>query len=213
MPIKDYSVLKGDPIAGKLVFGNSPHFQIQVKCGEETITAAVNVQSVDHSEVLYLVDHAFEPGDAAGLLALDTGLTALKSEPGGVALDYVRTRINGAPMVTRDQMSLLPKTTRAGARHNDLNNEVVDLLNRAILDQDGTIYAFGSAFEDNGGSRGIHDIHMNQGNPPHNHDQDNGIFQDGAILVNLPAMNTWLAVFIAFQTQIWDTDDNGDATS
>jgi uncharacterized protein YukJ len=43
--------------------------------------------------------------------------------------------------------------------------------------------------------------------------RDNGIFQDGAILINLPAMDTWLAVFVAFQTQIWDTDNNGDVNS
>jgi uncharacterized protein YukJ len=33
------------------------------------------------------------------------------------------------------------------------------------------LYAFGSAFPD-----GIHDIHMNQGNPPP-HEEDNGTWQ------------------------------------
>jgi uncharacterized protein YukJ len=28
--------------------------------------------------------------------------------------------------------------------------------------------------------------------------------------VNLPAQNTWIAIFIAFQTQSWSTDDNGN---
>jgi uncharacterized protein YukJ len=211
VPIQNYSVLKGDPVSGKLVSGNSPHFQIMVKSGDETITVAVNVQSLDGSEVLYLVDHAFKPPDEDGLLALDTGLTALESKPGGLALDFVRSQVDGAPMLTQDQMSLLPKSRKAGGRRNDLNNEVVDLLNRAIADADGTIYAFGSAFADPGGIQGIHDIHMNQGNPKGSHDKDNGIWQDGAILINLPAMKTWLAVFIAFQTESWDTDDHGNA--
>jgi uncharacterized protein YukJ len=207
MPVPNYSVLKGDPVAGKLVFGRSPHYQIQVQTGDDTVTVAVNVQSVDNSEVLYLVDHAFQPDDADALEALATGLTPLDSQPGGVALDYVRSRENGQPMVTRDSMSLLPKSFAAGHRHNDLNNEVVDLLNRAIADEQGTIYAFGSAFADNDGSQGIHDIHMNQGNPPHNHSGDNGVWQDGAILMSLPATSTWIAIFIAFQTESWNTDD------
>jgi uncharacterized protein YukJ len=211
VPIPNYSVLKGDPVSGKLVSGNSPHFQIKVKNGDETITVAVNVQSLDGSEVLYLVDHAFKPADEAGLLALDTGLTKLKSKPGGLALDFVRSQVDGAPMVTQDEMSLLPMSRKAGGRRNDLHNEVVDLLNRAIADADGTIYAFGSSFADPGGIQGIHDIHMNQGNPKGSHDKDNGVWQDGAILINLPAMKTWLAVFIAFQTESWDTGDDGNA--
>jgi len=207
MPIPNYSVLKGDPVSGKLVSGRSPHFQIQVQTDDGPITVAVNVESQDGSEVLYLVDHGFQPDNEADLLQLGTGLTALESAPGGLALDYVRSRVHGEPLVTRDQMSLLPMSFKAGSRRNDLHNEVIDLLNRAIADADGTIYAFGSAFADPGGVQGIHDIHMNQGNPEGSHDRDNGVFQDGAILMNLPAAQTWLAVFIAFQTQSFDTDD------
>lgn len=208
MPIRNYSVLKGDPVKGKLVFGRSPHYQIDVNTGNDTITVEINVQSVDHSEVLYLVDHAFQPDDAASLEALDTGLTTLHSRPGGLALDYVRSRVNGEPMVTRDAMSLLPKTFPAGHRHNDLNNEVVDLLNRAIADEQGTIYAFGSSYADGNGAQGIHDIHMNQGSPAHNHSGDNGVWQDGAVLMSLPSTKSWVAIFIAFQIQSWQTNDH-----
>lgn len=207
MPVANYSVLKGDPVSGKLVFGNSPHYQIQVQANQAAITVAVNVQSVDNSEVLYVVDHAFQPPNPNALAALNVGLTQLQSKPGGLALDFVRSQINGEPMVTRDVMSLLPKSRKAGGRQNDLNNEVVDLLNRAIADKDGTIYAFGSAYHDPGGTQGIHDIHMNQGNPRGNHDQDNGVWQDGGIFMSLPATKAWIAVFIAFQTESWNTDN------
>jgi len=107
-------------------------------------------------------------------------------------------------------MTLLSKRFAANHRHNDLHNEVVDLLNRAIADANGTIYAFGSAFSDGGRVDGIHDIHMNQGNPPQSFGQDNGIWQDGALFMNLPAQNTWIAVFIAFQMQSWQTDNQGN---
>jgi len=210
MPIPNYSVLKGDPTAGRVVFGNSPHYQITVQAAGGPFTVAVNIQSVDGSEVLYTVDHAFVPPDTASLLALPAGMTALESLPGGLALDFLRETIGGSAMVEPSAMALLPKSFPAGDRHNDLNNEVVDLLNRAIADADGAIYAFGSAFADGGQVDGIHDIHMNQGNPLNSHGQDNGIWQDGALFVNLPAQSTWIAIFIAFQTESWSTDANGN---
>jgi uncharacterized protein YukJ len=210
MPITNYSVLKGDPTAGRVVSGNSPHYQITVQGDGGPFTVAINIQSVDKSEVLYVVDHAFVPPNPAGLLALPTGMTKLPSKPKGLALDFVRSKVGKAQMVDRKSMVLLPKVFTATARHNDLHNEVVDLLNRAIADKDGTIYAFGSAFADAGKVDGIHDIHMNQGNPKKNHGADNGIWQDGAVFMNLPAQNTWIAIFIAFQTQSWNTDNAGN---
>ncbi len=50
----------------------------------------MNIQSVDGSEVLYAIEEEFTPPDLAGLQALPMGMTALKSEPGGLALDFVR---------------------------------------------------------------------------------------------------------------------------
>ena len=34
MPIQNYSLLKGDPTSGKVVSGNSPHYQIQVQTAD-----------------------------------------------------------------------------------------------------------------------------------------------------------------------------------
>jgi uncharacterized protein YukJ len=79
-----------------------------------------------------------------------------------------------------------------------------------IADKSGMIYAFGSAYADKGKVDGIHDIHMNQGNPAKNHGGDNGAWQDGALLIHLPSKGTWTAVFIAFQTESWDTDSAGN---
>jgi uncharacterized protein YukJ len=119
-------------------------------------------------------------------------------------------------------MTLLPKQSaktkglsaeaeaiqRAKARA--LENAVVTLLNMTIADKDGVIYAFGSAFFDKGKVDGIHNIHMNQGNPANNHGGDNGVWQDGALLIHLPSKTTWTAVFIAFQTESWSTDSVGN---
>jgi uncharacterized protein YukJ len=220
MPIAKYSVLVGDPTAGKVVTGSSTHYQITMQANGGPFTVAVNIQSVDGSDVLYAIEENFTPPDEAGLLALPTGMTALKSAPGGLALDYVRSTVNGQPMITQKQMTLLPQLVSRGSedermmnrvRASALQNAVVTLLNMTIADKDGTIYAFGSAYADSGRVDGIHDIHMNQGNPVNNHGGDNGVWQDGALLIHLPSKGTWTAVFIAFQTQSWNTDSAGNS--
>jgi uncharacterized protein YukJ len=221
MPITNYSVLAGDPVSGKVVSGASAHYQITMNAPGGPFTVAVNIQSVDGSEVLYAIVEDFTPPDPAGLTALPMGMTALKSEPGGLALDFVRSTVGGAPMITKAQMTLLPEsgaqTTGSAqdqmiqkARAAALQNAVVTLLNMTIADKDGVIYAFGSAYADSGEVDGIHDIHMNQGNPANNHGGDNGVWQDGALLINLPSKGTWTAVFIAFQTESWTTDSAGN---
>jgi uncharacterized protein YukJ len=108
-------------------------------------------------------------------------------------------------MITEAAMQLLP----AGGSQA-LHNEVVTVVNAAIQDDQGVIYAFGSYFKDPDGTTGSHDIHMNQGNPLDSHGGDNGVAQDGALFLNLPSTGEWIAVFLAFQTQTWDTDDNGN---
>jgi uncharacterized protein YukJ len=221
MPITNYSVLAGDPVGGKVVSGASAHYQITMNAPKGPFTVAVNIQSVDGSEVLYAIEENFTPPNVAGLLVLPMGMTALKSQPGGLALDFVRSQVNGKPMITKKQMTLLPKpSTTKGlsvemaavqeAKVAALKNAVVTLLNMTIADKDGVIYAFGSAFSDGGKVDGIHDIHMNQGNPLKNHGGDNGVWQDGALMIHLPATKTWTAVFIAFQTQSWNTDGKGN---
>src|ERR1700735_5798067 len=109
MPITNYSVLVGDPTAGKVVTGSSTHYQITMQAPSGPFTVAVNIQSVDGSEVLYDIVEDFTPPDLAALTSLPMGRTALKNEPGGLALDFVRSTVNGVPMITKAQMTLLPQ--------------------------------------------------------------------------------------------------------
>lgn len=82
-----------------------------------------------------------------------------------------------------------------------------------MIAEHGTIFAVGSAYADSGQVDGIHDIHMNQGNPQGGFRKDNGIWQDGAIFTYLHATDVWTALFIAFQTESWNTDDSGNPLS
>lgn len=224
MPIADYSVLKGRPVAGKVVSGSSAHYDITVEAAAAGFTVAVNIESVDGSEVLYVIKQGFKPPDPGGLGALASGMTALSSQPGGLALDFVRSTVAGQPMVTRAEMTLLPvaassdqflrEALAADRTHwqegpHALQNAVVELLNQAVADAGSVVYVFGSAFADHGQVDGIHDIHMNQGNPANNHGYDNGTWQDGALFLSLPGQSTWTGLFIAFQTESWTTDASG----
>lgn len=225
MPIASYSVLKGKPTGGKVVTGTGTHYQIDVTATGGPFTVAVNIESFDGSEVLYLIETGFVPPDPSALASLASGMTKLVSQTGGLALDFVREKIAGKPMVTKAEMTLLPiagsaKYVRDEERHAEatrehaLQNAVVALIQKAISAGNSTLYAFGSAFSDAGKVDGIHDIHMNQGNPVSGgHSGDNGTWQDGGMFVAIPGKGgtiAWTAVFIAFQTESWTTDNSGN---
>ncbi len=220
MPIRNYSVLKGRPTAGKVVSGSGTHYQITVQATGGPFTVAVNIESTDGSEVLYLIDQPFAPPDIAGLTGLPSGMTPLPSQSNGFALDFVREQIDGQPMIAQSSLTLLPAKLNASiaemARASALSNAVTALISQAIGDGNATLYAFGSAYADSGKVDGIHDIHMNQGNPiSGGFGGDNGIWQDGAMFLQVPGLasnpaQTWIAVFIAFQTESWNTDSNGN---
>ncbi len=83
-----------------------------------------------------------------------------------------------------------------------------------------TVYAYGEKFktEDKvdkyfgfSPGRGIHDIHMNQGNS-RDFRKDDGVWQDGGVLIHFEKENRWVGIFLAFQSQSWCTDDQGHAT-
>ena len=208
MPIHKYSVLKGDPLSGALNTSARPHYLIEVNANNTRWQVAVNIESDTgngpSSEVLYKIDQNWIPPDAAALETLPVGLTGLAGKDANPAIDYLRSRANGQPLLTRDQTTALPLPGRTASQN--LQNAVIQFLNQAVADPGGTIYAFGAEYTT---GNGIHDIHMNQGNPANNHGGDNGIWQDGLLVFQMPATKQWAAIFIAFQEQVWSTDNSG----
>jgi uncharacterized protein YukJ len=207
-----YSVLKGTPVSGALSDNSRPHYLIELNAGDTRWQIAVNVESDTGSgasaEVLYSIDENWTPSDAAALTALPAGATLLAGKNGPPAVDYLRSTVNGRPLITRTQMSTLPLPGTTASEN--LKNAVIQYLNQAIADENGIVYAFGSRYTS---GNGIHDIHMNQGNPPSDHGADNGIWQDGLLVFSMPASSQWVALFLAFQEQVWSTDANGNPTS
>jgi uncharacterized protein YukJ len=214
MPLARYGVLKGRPIRTRLGEGQSPHYQVHIIDDTTDYRIAVNVKSkLSPSELLYLVDEDFDHAILNELRLLPAGFTELESRAGGAAIDFIR----GNFFEPRD---MRPLPFNLPGPDNDLNERLDAVMSRALADEEALVYAFGQRWgpEDNKKDKyfgflpgnGIHDIHMNQGNVGQ-FAQDNGVWQDGALLVQFPAADgvpeQWVGVFLAFQSQAWHTDD------
>jgi uncharacterized protein YukJ len=216
MSLATYGVLKVRALDRKIdpETDPSPHYQVLVGDGEKKHRIAINVKSQESpSELLYLVNDAFQHPILNQLMDLSLGFHKLEHQPGGVALDFIR----GNLFHPEDMKPLPPDVPGPG---NDLK-ELIDLyIQRAIQAEDALLYAFGAPwgpeptpdkyFGFRPGS-GIHDIHMNQGSVG-KFQKDNGVYQDGGLLLHFPSRNQWVGIFLAFQSQCFHTDDKmGDA--
>ena len=211
MPLARYGVLAGQVVDRRAEGGiDTPHYQIHVQGGGVEFRVAVNVLSKQHpSELLYLADEAFDHPVVQGLPGLEDGFTLLPSTPGGLALDFIR-----ANLFDRTTMHAVPAT--APGPDNDLADKLDHFVERAAADPAARIYAFGQRWGPEATTRdkvfeflpgnGVHDIHMNQGNSQQFRGDD-GVWQDGGLLLHYPAQDQWVAIFLAFQSQAWHTDD------
>lgn len=211
MPLTDYGVLVGRVLESRSEGGtDSPHFQIRIRGGDTDFRVAVNVLSQQSpSELLYVADEAFQHPQVQTLSELPDGFTAVPSRPGGIALDYIRGNL-----FDRRAMRALPAT--APGPDNDLADKLGHYVGRAAADPAARLYAFGERWGPEAGrpdkvfgfspGNGVHDIHMNQGNTGRFR-RDDGVWQDGGLLLHYPGPDQWVAIFLAFQSQSWHTDD------
>jgi uncharacterized protein YukJ len=211
MPLKNYGVLACRVLDTRAEGGaGAPHFQIRVRGGERDFRVAVNVLSQEApSELLYAADEAFEHPVLTALPGLPDGFSVLPNTPGQSAFDYIR-----ANLFDRESMRPLPPT--APGPDNDLADKLHHYVDRAAAEPTARLYAFGERWGPENGQpdkifgftpgNGVHDIHMNQGNTGR-FMRDDGIWQDGGLLLHFPDAEQWVAVFLAFQSQSWHTDD------
>jgi uncharacterized protein YukJ len=208
MPI-NYGVLKGKVIGSSAGTIENPHYQIYAKAGEERFRVAVNVKSkLSPSELLYYTNEDFQHVVSTLVVELPYGFTSLESKPDGIALDYIRNNLF-------DHNEMAPLAFDIPGQDNDLNEKIDHYVRRSMESEDGILYAFGEQWGPENKpdkifgfspGRGVHDIHMNQGNVGE-YKRDDGVYQDGGLLFHFPAENKWIAVFLAFQSQSWHTDD------
>jgi len=211
MPLRSYGALAGQVVDRRAEGGtDSPHYQIRVRGGDVDFRVAVNVLSQQEpSELLYVADEAFDHPLVQQLPALPDGFTSLPSQPGGLALDIIRGNLF-------DRQAMRPVPATAPGPDNDLADFLGHFVERAMADPAARLYAFGQRWGPEPGTpdqifgfspgNGVHDIHMNQGNSPQFR-RDDGVWQDGGLLLHFPAQEQWIAIFLAFQSQAWHTDD------
>lgn len=217
MPLKQYGVLKGWITHRLRPKSNKDHYQILVTDGAALHRIAVNVLSkVQPSQLLFFTTNDLPAALRSQLKKLPAGFTKIASKPGGSALDFVR-----GGLFQREDMKAVPNI-KPGPK-NDLGEMIDDAVMLAIHQDEPQVYAFGEKwgpekkvdqYFDFEPGQGIHDIHMNQGNVKQ-FKRDDGIWQDGALVLHFPAVagggdgEKWIAIFLAFQSQSWNTDDEG----
>jgi len=209
MALKNYGVLKGKAIDSRDGMGASPHFQILIVDDDLRHRIAINVKSkVEPSELLYYVDENFDHPLVTEIESLPPGFHELSSEPGGMALDYIRGNCF-------DITAAKPLPHDISGPDNDLNELIHKYVARAIAMENSAVYAFGEKWGPETKrdkyfgfkpGNGIHDIHANQGNSDA-WKRDDGVYQDGGLIIHLPDEARWVAIFLAFQSQCFHTDD------
>ena len=210
MPLKNYGILKGKAIEVRPGAGQNPHYQVYVVDDTTDYRIAINVQSkLAPSELEYLIDDRFNHPILALLQEIPPGFTKIASKPGTTALDYIRGNLF-------DRTKMRPLPFNVPGLDNDLNEKIDNVMQRAVADEEAVVYAFGERWgpEKNKKDKyfgflpgnGIHDIHMNQSNVGQ-FVGDDGVWQDGGVMVHFPTQGQWVGIFLKFQSQGWHTDD------
>jgi uncharacterized protein YukJ len=205
---RTYGLLVGTIKDGQIdPSGRSPHYEIWVSA-DQNYRIAVNVQSVDGSDVLAFFDPKFSsptkldlPSRAEGA----PGFTPLRTGPGGQGLDYLRDNL--FPL---DKMADIPGEGAGVTLANLLDAQI----ERAKADSKSVILACGEFFQDRGSDetfgfspeKGVHDIHMMQGDSG-SFASDDRVNGDGALFIRFTGGET-VALFVRFKTQSTSTDDS-----
>jgi uncharacterized protein YukJ len=184
------------------------HFEIKLNTQPEFYRIAVNVRSQDGSMLMTYVNENFQHEICGRLLEafptngnFDINDTAKRKQFG---LDLLRRNMIG------DFNLMIPLPNNAPGLDNDLEDKLTLALNKSKADPNSRIFAFGVQWPSTNNNdryfpeikdQGLHDIHMNQGNPRGSHEQDNGVYQDGGLLIYYPSLNRWTALLLAFKSQ------------
>ncbi|KAF5594895.1 yukJ [Fusarium subglutinans] len=202
--VKDYGVWRAKPVSytfeDRVADPHSPHLSLYFDDGQGAEgRAAINIKSgnKEESRLAYWTVPNFTHGVTAKLAQLSNGFQPLagasEQRLDGLALDYIRSNL-----FNRAVGRILPHDVDGA--DNDILDQLRPIIDRAISTK-ATVYIYGSEFND---GKGIHNVHMNQGNSGR-WLKDNGVFQDGGLIFQFE--DHWEAVFIGFASQAVHTED------
>ena len=200
------------------------HLWVILEAGGAQWFATINVRSdkdapgepIGKSYLYYYIDHDFSHPIVPSVLARPQALSPVERSYAGGALDFQR-----ANLFNPNAMRILPPE---GAGEDGLVHRLSAMLQVAKA-QDCDVFFYGNAFARNNARQtdeafgytpdtpfGLDNVHMAQGDPRaldirlH----ENGVWHDGACFIWDARARRMSAIFLAFQSQAWHTNDEGD---
>lgn len=215
MPLDNYGVLVGGLTGHRRDTpddqGRWFHVNLDVAAPAGQYRCAVDVDSKQSAIGVQWRIVTIHPSQLAALAGLAAGYHALASDPTSGALDYVRhpaLRPRAGCLFVRVPSAILVWLDRVLGRrtwHVGSNLDAAAAL-ESILTVGARVVIFGEPFTS---GLGMHNIHQNQGDPPNTQwYAENGIWQDGATLVQRPD-GQYDAFLSKFTSQSYETDEQG----
>ncbi|KPM50782.1 hypothetical protein CcI49_36175 [Frankia sp. CcI49] len=214
MPLAGYGVLIGtlDRFAREDPndFGSWYHGKMYVNAPAGQYECAVDVSTpsgvpIQYREVRNLDEALFAP-----VAALGPGWHVLARDATSGALDYLRSpllRGRGCVTVIANPLITLVNSVLRSPRFGWVEStadNALDLLEKRLTGCQ-QVYVFGAPYNH---GLGVHDIHLNQGDPPGDFQRLDGIWQDGGTIIR-SASGELNAFLTKFKPQVLNTDDNG----
>jgi len=201
----------------------NPHLWVVLEADGKLWFATINVRSnkdepgepVGKSYLYYYIDHDFSHPIVGSVLARPSSLSPVERSYAGGAVDFLRGNL-----FDPNAMRVLPPE---GLGDDGLAHRLTAMLQYAKA-QDCDVFFYGNAFaKDNPHQTdqafgytpdtpyGLDNIHMTQGDPQaiDLHLHENGVWHDGACFIWDARARRMNAIFLAFQSQAWHTNDEG----
>lgn len=215
MPLPGYGVLIGTLIRFAREdpdnFGSWYHGKLYVQTPAGQYEGAIDVSTPAGIKVQYRVVPDLSRRLFASILALPSGWHLLATNASSGALDYLRSpllrnspgcvAVVASPLI--DLINAFFRSPQFGWIESTGDN-ALDVL-EANLTGSQRLFVFGAPYNT---GLGVHDIHMNQGDPPGQFQHLDGIWQDGGTIIERPG-GELVAVLTKFATQSFQTDDQG----
>ncbi len=203
---------------------DNPHLWVILESGGREYFATVNVRSnkdapgepVGKSYLYYFVDTDFSHPIVPSILARAEGMAPLERSYAAGALDFQRGNL-----FNPNAMRVLPPE---GPGDDGLVHRLSGLLKLAQTQESDVVF-YGNAFSKDNPHQtdaafgytpdtpfGLDNVHMAQGDPREVNIRlhENGAWHDGACFIWDQNSRRMTAIFLAFQSQGWHTNANGD---
>jgi Uncharacterized conserved protein (DUF2278) len=193
-------------------FGSWYHGKLYVDAPVGQYEGAVDVSTPSGIKIEYRAVQPLGVTALSPVSSLSPGWHALVKTPKSGALDYIRNpllhpRGRGClsmiynPLVNAFNALL----QRASEQWTESTGDNALNILESLLTVGGRVFVFGAPYTT---GRGVHDIHMNQGDPPGQFQHLDGIWQDGGTIIERPS-GELVAFLTKFSTQSLKTDNNG----